>query len=115
MAAVLSCLRWGMGGGRILTLLQGVFRLVLNLGSSLTLTNTWFLMLPGAPPCIPSWSVDNSQLYKLQLFARTVSTLVFFYLLFPALLAWAKALRYVRRSYSIFWLKALKLNFILLF
>jgi len=73
----LPLIHWGfvVDGNPLLP--EGSLRLILNLVSTFSLSNTWFLLVLGAPPSITSW---------------TISTLSFFYLLFPYILSWAKSL-----------------------
>jgi len=73
----LPLINWGFVADGNPLLAEGRLRLVLNLMSTLSLSNTWFLLLLGPPPSITSW---------------TISTLAFFYLLFPNILYWAKTL-----------------------
>merc|ERR1711962_876061 len=73
----LPLINWGFVADGNPLLPEGRLRLVLNLMSTFSLSNTWFLLLLGPPPSITSW---------------TISTLAFFYLLFPKIICWAKTL-----------------------
>merc|ERR1711934_288384 len=59
-------IHWGFVTDGNLFFPEGFLRLILNLVSTFSLTNTWCLLLLGPPPSITSW---------------TISTLAFFYLL----------------------------------